>query len=121
MKGECCEFGPVLHVPLEADGFHKSFEVDQKQEILDFFREFGLVIVRDVVGEELRQEVEDELLKTSGLSSWNLSDSSNVNWKAVYGSQYNEGKGFVGYQPALGEATTKMRQVRMCFLKTKQK
>jgi hypothetical protein len=50
MKRESCEFGPVLHVPLEADGFHKSFEVDQKQKILDFFREYGVVIIRDVVG-----------------------------------------------------------------------
>jgi hypothetical protein len=69
----------------------------------------------------LCKDVEDELLKASGLPSWNLSDCSNVSWKAVYGSQYNEGKGFVGYQPALGEATTRMRQVRMCFLFTKNK
>jgi hypothetical protein len=32
------------------------------------------------------------------------------NWTRVYGNNYNVGKGFVGYMPAIGEGAVKIRQ-----------
>ena len=51
-----------------------------------------------------------ELRLKTGLPSWNIAELGNVNWTSVYWSKYNESKGFVGYEPALGKHVCELRQ-----------
>jgi hypothetical protein len=37
------------HIPLDNDGFTFSFVVDDEQGILDFWKKYGFVVVRDVL------------------------------------------------------------------------
>ena len=65
-------------VPRDDEGFTQSFSVDQSQEILKFFDDYGFVVVNDVITKE-------ETSKTI-LEIWNEleNSSSNGNYLSLF-------------------------------------
>jgi len=51
---------PRVLAPLDENKYLKSFTLDQSKEYLEFFHEFGFVVVRDVLNqEEIKASIED--------------------------------------------------------------
>jgi hypothetical protein len=40
---------PVLEIPTDNEGFCKSFDLNQEKEILEFFEEFGFVVINNII------------------------------------------------------------------------
>lgn len=45
---------PILRQIREPDGFTKSFTIDQRSEYLQFFSQWGFVVIRDVLTQQVR-------------------------------------------------------------------
>eukprot|EP01108_Squamamoeba_japonica_P005264 TRINITY_DN4133_c0_g1_i1.p1 TRINITY_DN4133_c0_g1~~TRINITY_DN4133_c0_g1_i1.p1 ORF type:complete len:333 (+),score=83.56 TRINITY_DN4133_c0_g1_i1:1166-2164(+) len=105
-----CEFGPLVTVPTTADGVCVNFASSELEEIEKFFKEYGFVVVRNVASPALIDGAEAELMAEAKLSQEDLVDLDKVDWRKVYGNKYNEGKGFVGYNPAIGPSVAQIRQ-----------
>lgn len=71
--------------------------------------------------ESVLEGLESELMAVAGLDPATLGEEAyddklrvenldKVNWLRTYGTKYNEGKGFVGFMPAIGKAACQLRQ-----------
>lgn len=54
-------------IPVDKDGFVASFSPEDASGILEFFREYGFVVVRDVLDQAAIDKSVDEIWKTSYL------------------------------------------------------
>eukprot|EP00009_Paramoeba_aestuarina_P003751 CAMPEP_0201511282 /NCGR_PEP_ID=MMETSP0161_2-20130828/3751_1 /ASSEMBLY_ACC=CAM_ASM_000251 /TAXON_ID=180227 /ORGANISM="Neoparamoeba aestuarina, Strain SoJaBio B1-5/56/2" /LENGTH=379 /DNA_ID=CAMNT_0047906709 /DNA_START=124 /DNA_END=1260 /DNA_ORIENTATION=- len=95
-------------VPKDEDGYVVSFGIDEKENILKFFEEYGFVVVREVIDNEQIAKTLDELWSnTEELSI----DSIKRDDPATWGSNWPAGQvGILGNQVASGEQAWNNRQ-----------
>mmetsp|Transcript_23782 Transcript_23782/g.66649 ORF Transcript_23782/g.66649 Transcript_23782/m.66649 type:complete len:364 (-) Transcript_23782:181-1272(-) len=133
---ETCGY-TFLEPPADEGGLCRAFDLADLAGIGEFFDRFGFVVV-DLLGrsnggnqgdaaatgavdEGVLDGLELELMQVAGLDRGTLGEEGyddklavenldRVNWSRTYGSRYNEGKGFVGYMPAVGPDATRLRQ-----------
>mmetsp|Transcript_9464 Transcript_9464/g.21652 ORF Transcript_9464/g.21652 Transcript_9464/m.21652 type:complete len:311 (+) Transcript_9464:30-962(+) len=111
-----CDYGPILPPPLEGDGPNVvSFDVAagadiDLEAIGKFFQDYGFVVLRNVAPPEVIDQCEQEVFDAAGLTDAQLQALETVEWRQVFGSAYNMGKGFVGSKPATGPGSIAVRQ-----------
>eukprot|EP00051_Salpingoeca_urceolata_P023764 m.408878 g.408878 ORF g.408878 m.408878 type:complete len:362 (-) comp20150_c5_seq3:736-1821(-) len=107
---------PEVTVPHDDEGYVQAFRPDQDADIKQFFREYGFVVVRDAVDmadiELVEKDIRGRALIPSRkeLSDLTCEELEAIKWPSVYGSKYNTGKGFVGFEPAVSQGAFNVRQ-----------
>jgi hypothetical protein len=118
-------------VPLDEEGYHQSFKigVDSNQDILDFFKRYGFVILRDIVPSPMIDAVIEDIwenyinalffyyqgdkriekqkprIERNDPATWKL-----ANWLRIHGTKYNEKRGFLGNNFSLSQVCWNIRQ-----------
>jgi len=96
----------------EENGYVKSFDLSQGEELVKFFWKYGFVVIHDAIPPTDVQATIDDIwqkhipnVDRNDPSSW-----SKLNWSSVFGSSYNTKRGFLGYEPGISLAAWNNRQ-----------
>lgn len=88
-------------IPLDDDGYAVSFRAEEGAALRDFFKRYGVVIIRDVISEAQVSASAESIFNMAGLGPsppTSKQELEKINWEDVYYSRYNMSKGFLGYE-----------------------
>ncbi len=52
---------PKLRFPIDSEGFPISFRIEDEKEIIECFEKYGVVIVRDIFGQDTPKRVQNTI------------------------------------------------------------
>jgi hypothetical protein len=113
-KSEAIRF-PVVELPLDSEGFVKSFTIDQESEFVAFYEEYGFVCIANVVSQEDIEGTINEVWSFYESTDWSRrtvplppSRNDTTTWEAP--SFPFSPLGIVGDGPSIGSYTWRNRQ-----------
>lgn len=84
------------------------------EEIQSFFEEYGFVVIREAVPEQLLNNLIDDIWSTPHLQALDRNDPNSwaiADWNMIHQSQYNLKHGFMGFDSATSGSAQKVREL----------
>jgi len=101
---------PVYEVPRDAEGFIKAFDVDESEEMKEFFDKFGFVVVKKALNEEECKDTIDDIWNYLKIQA-KIDRNDEKTWENDRWSRtglWNEG--IIGYDPIFTKRSLLNRQ-----------
>jgi len=97
-------------LPIDSEGYCQSFLVSEEKELEEFFWKYGFVVVRDIIPPEYVAATRSDIFSLAGVDPTKPETWLHKDWKAIYKTNYNANKGFLGYDVGLSQAAWNNRQ-----------
>jgi len=102
---------PVVPVPYDEEGYIKSFNIDEEDEYMNFFNEFGFVVIDNIIDQESVKATINEIWDDLESELWTydrikVDRNDSETWEYFPRSQV----GIVGNDPCIGFQAWRNRQ-----------